>query len=99
MSDLQGKTWDTKELQKDLDIGSFQRVYKILKVLKDLDLVQTYGRPMKSILNSPVKTWQKIKPKQLYPIHTESPQFFIKAASTSTVRAILPKKEKVYKCK
>jgi ribonuclease J len=42
---------------------------------------------------------QKIKPKQLYPVHTKSPQLFTKAASTSAVKVILPEKEKTYKCK
>ncbi len=63
---------DPKVLQKDLDINSFQRVYKIIKVLKDLDLVQTYGRPMKAILNSPVETWQKIISKKIEEIQHEA---------------------------
>ena len=40
---------------------------------------------------------QKIKPKQLFPIHTKSPQLFTKATSTSAVKVVLPEKEKAYK--
>ena len=63
---------DPKILQDELEINSFQRVYKILKVLKDLDLVQTVGRPMKAILNSPVEIWQKIISKKIEEIQHEA---------------------------
>lgn len=63
---------DPKLIQQELDINSFQRVYKIIKVLKDLDLVQTYGRPMKAILNAPVETWQKIISQKIEEIQHEA---------------------------
>jgi hypothetical protein len=73
---------DPKILQDKLHITSFQRVYKILKVLKDLDLVYTYGRPMKSVLNSPIKVWQKIISNKIKEIQQNATQE-IKKCETS----------------
>lgn len=39
---------------------------------------------------------RKIKPKQLYPVHTEKPQAFIEPVSDSVNKVILPEKGSTY---
>ncbi|MHA1584535.1 MAG: hypothetical protein ACTSVU_02015 [Promethearchaeota archaeon] len=51
---------------------SLKRVYKIFNKLKGLDLVQTYDRPMKVILNPPVQAWQSIISKKINEIKHQS---------------------------
>ena len=39
---------------------SLKRVYKIFSVLKELGLIQIYDRPMKIVINPPLKSWETL---------------------------------------
>lgn len=62
---------DPKSIYQTLGL-SLKRIYKIFSVLKDLELVQVYSRPMKVILNDPVTSWEKIVSDKIKQIRIES---------------------------
>lgn len=55
---------DPKSIVEEFDL-SLKRIYKILSLLKSLELVQTYDRPMKAVLNTPLDAWQTILSNQI----------------------------------
>ncbi len=62
---------DPKIIRKELDL-SLKRVYKIISVLKDHNLVQVYRRPMKVILRNPKEAWEKLVSKHIESINQEA---------------------------
>ncbi|UYP48531.1 hypothetical protein NEF87_004816 [Candidatus Lokiarchaeum ossiferum] len=62
---------DPKSIYQTLGL-SLKRIYKIFSVLKDLELVQVYSRPMKVILNDPITSWEKIVSDKIKQIRIES---------------------------
>jgi sugar-specific transcriptional regulator TrmB len=50
---------DPKSIFERLGL-SLKRVYKILSVLKEYGLIQVFDRPMKIVLNPPLKAWETI---------------------------------------
>lgn len=62
---------DPKSIYQVLGL-SLKRLYKIFSVLKDLELVQVYSRPMKVILNDPMTAWEKIVSDKIKQIRLES---------------------------
>ncbi|MHA1744647.1 MAG: hypothetical protein ACTSWW_01540 [Promethearchaeota archaeon] len=64
---------DPKSIVEEFDL-SLKRIYKILSLLKSLGLVQTYDRPMKAVLNTPLDAWQTIISNQIRDIELTASQ-------------------------